>query len=95
MTEHDPDGSICRNAGPHLHTSAYPVFLRPGQLVVVLDETPIAICFGELVANRVVSLLNEHGLLGVPAGMPVPPQQSPWPAPSGQPSSPPGVVDSQ
>lgn len=89
----------CCGADAHVHTTGLPLFMRPGLPLVVLDHTPLVLCFSPVIAERVAALINEHGLLGVPAGMPVPPQTvwppPMWPAPTGLPSSPPGVVDSQ
>lgn len=75
----------------HLHTVVYPAVVGPGALVVMYDGTLAALCVNRVVADRLVQLLNEHGLLTVDDGMPL----LPWPPPAGPRHSSPGAVDSQ
>lgn len=83
MTDHHE----CGVADAHTHFTALPLLLRAGLPLVVLDGRPVVVCFDALIADRVAVLINEHGLLAVADGMPVPPQ--PWPAPTGQQFAPP------
>ena len=76
MTDHaDPCG--CDAHVHQIHTAA---FLRPGLFAVVLDREGILIAFDRVIADRMAALLNQHGLLDVPAGMFAPPAPDAVPA---------------
>lgn len=50
---------------PHLHTLVFPAAAGPGACVIMVDHVAVAMC-DPLVAERLLQLILEHGLLAVP-----------------------------
>lgn len=69
------DIDVCDDRSPHLHFAPEAMLVFAGP-VLVMEGHPVALCLDEVVARRLVELLDQHGLGDVPSVW------SPWPSPA-------------
>lgn len=70
---------------PHLHTALGPILVGPGMPLLVVDHDIEAVIPNRILADRIVQLLQRHGLTDMVDDL-APSWSPPWAPPNGTPA---------